>query len=258
MAEDRLITAESPEVVYAIMATDRDLVDAAKKLPGVTRKGDTGVVDPHKLASPGGRELVSRRLSELHRAENDTWDQIVILRNRLFLALVLAVSLTYAVLAMAVLRNVTDTVMTAAVAFFLVGAVVGVFNELYLVSRPNRMGSVFDYGLGHIRLLVTPILSGLAGVGGVLITTLTGPFLFNTAAAGSTTIPTIAQIFNLGHYSMGLVVAAIFGLTPGLLLTRLRNRSDDYKSQIEELSPAATGLKKPAAQADTPVTSAVA
>jgi hypothetical protein len=92
----------------------------------------------------------------------------------------------------------------------------------------------------------------------VLITTLTGPFLFNTAAAGSTTIPTIAQIFNLGHYSMGLVVAAIFGLTPGLLLTRLRNRSDDYKSQIEELSPAATGLKKPAAQADTPVTSAVA
>ena len=135
-------------------------------------------------------------------------------------------------LVLAVLRDVSDVMLTAGVAFFLVGAVVGVFNELYISSRPTRKGMVFDYGLSHVRLLVTPVLSGLAGVGGVLVTTMMGSFLVGTASA-----PDLSTVFSLDTYSMGLVVAAIFGLTPGLLLTRLRDRTDAYKEEIEQSAP---------------------
>lgn len=50
--------------------------------------------------------------------------RLINLRNRLFATLVLAVLLTYALVALAVLQPITKPAMTAAVAFFLVGAIV--------------------------------------------------------------------------------------------------------------------------------------
>jgi len=243
-AEDCLLVVEDPQVAMSRL-TDPDLVELGRRIDP-----QSGLPTVEKFEAHGGRELVSRRYAELHRVENDAWDKIVNLRNRLFLTLVLAITLTYSVLAFAVLRDVTVTMMTAGIAFFLVGAVVGVFNELYLTSRPTRKGSVFDYGLGHIRLLVTPVLSGLAALGGILITTMAGPFL--VATGGAATSPDLTAVFSLQTYSMGLVVAAIFGLTPGLLLSRLRDRTDAYTKEIEQAAPA-TATAKPVGKAKPPL-----
>jgi hypothetical protein len=184
------------------------------------------------------RALVSEASNKIHTSENDLWMQIVILRNRLFLAFVLAVSLVYLMIGLAVLREVKTEELTAAVAFLLTGAVVGVFNELYSASR-RKTGSVFDYGFASLRVLVTPVLSGIAAVGGVVVTNLAGSYVV-TKTSGATNVPSLSQVFNLSGYRMGVVVAAIFGLTPGLLLSRLRDRTDAYKQEIEQLRASST------------------
>ena len=93
-----------------------------------------------------------------------------------------------------------------------------------------------DIGLEFVRLLTIPQLSGIAGVLGVVITRLGG-----TATASGT--PALAEVFSLADYPFGIVVAAVFGLTPGLLLARLREQTDEYK---EELTRTGTGGEKQA------------
>ena len=51
------------------------------------------------------------------------------------------------------------------------------------------------------------------------------------------------EVFSLADYPFGIVIAAIFGLTPGLLLARLRQQTDEYK---EELARTGTGGEKAA------------
>jgi hypothetical protein len=120
-------------------------------------------------------------------------------------------------------------------AFYLVGSTVGLFSEVYTRSRRIR-GVSDDIGLEFVRLLTVPQLSGIAGVLGVVLTRLGG-----TATASGT--PSLDEVFSLTDYPFGIVVAAIFGLTPGLLLARLRQQTDEYK---DELTRTGTGGEKPA------------
>ena len=101
----------------------------------------------------------------------------------------------------------------------------GGLEELWGASRGQR-GAVHDYGLALVRLLTIPVLSGIAAVLGVLFTRL-------GAGVGTTESPvTLDQIFSLQNYPLGIVVAAIFGLTPGLLLERLRAQTNEYKDEL--------------------------
>lgn len=45
------------------------------------------------------------------------------------------------------------------------------------------------------------------------------------------------EVFSFGQYAFGLVVAAIFGLTPGLLLGRLRAETESYKKGLVQSAP---------------------
>jgi hypothetical protein len=143
-----------------------------------------------------------------------------------------------------------------------------------------------DCGLGRARVIYTPVLSGLAGVGGVLITallfsTINGdlirypscvfdvPTPTATASAGETAAidepaaspgaeesredaggasasptttpgrepcgresnvdsPRLTDIFDIGKNEFGIVVAAIFGLAPGLIVVRLQGQVKRY------------------------------
>jgi hypothetical protein len=168
-----------------------------------------------------------------HRAE--LFNDLVHLRNLLFAATVATGIVIYIVLGLAVVYPVGRSVMAAGMAFYLVGAAVGLFSEVYTRSRRVR-GVSDDIGLEFVRLLTIPQLSGIAGVLGVVVTRLGG-----TATASGT--PALEDVFSLSDYPFGIVVAAIFGLTPGLLLARLREQTDEYK---EELARTGTGGEKPA------------
>jgi hypothetical protein len=51
-------------------------------------------------------------------------------------------------------------------------------------------------------------------------------------ASGSGTAPALADVFNGGNTSL-LLVAAVFGLTPDLIIRRLEQQTEKYKADLE-------------------------
>jgi hypothetical protein len=94
-------------------------------------------------------------------------------------------------------------------------------------SEGKKLGS---YRAALKRLVHLPWLAGLAAVGGVLVTAVLGPQLVPTGASG--TAPAIANVFNGDNTSL-LLVAAVFGLTPDLIIRRLEQQTEKYKADLE-------------------------
>lgn len=243
-AEEALLQDERKEWLYATALTDESRLEKAaidddKALLNELR----GVLgEPNKrreraailadLDEPEQRALLRTIRYVLNSYRDDLFQKLVQLRNRMFVTLIYTGLVGDGVLVLAILvlnKNQKDAVV-AALTYYLVGALVGLFAELYGASRGQRAG-VHDYGLGVVRVLTIPVLSGIAAVGGVVITRLGG-----TATDMNVTLD---QIFSLKDYPFGVIVAAIFGLTPGLLLERLRAETDAYKKQIVQSGPGA-------------------
>src|SRR5436305_9440289 len=118
--------------------------------------------------------------------------------------------------------NSNKGVLMAATAFYLVGAVAGLFGRFYAESNSDH--SKDDYGLFTARLIATPLLSGLAGVGGVLITVVL-PVLSGQP------IPGLDKIFTLN--SQYLFAAIVFGFTPNLLIRSLQQKAQKFAEGLE-------------------------
>ena len=103
----------------------------------------------------------------------------------------------------------------------MVGAVAGLLGRVYRESQIST--AIDDYGLSMARLAATPLLSGLAGIGGVL--------LFSTLQAGPSSIA-IQNIFVLNRLDY-IIVSAFFGFTPNLLIRGLQERSEKYMSALK-------------------------
>jgi hypothetical protein len=210
-------------------------------------------------------------LRQVRRAINEYRDSLraglIRARNHLFVTAIYASLNAYALLGVAMIWGASRAAILAAAAFYLVGATVGLFRQLQLASTATTTQE--DYGLESMRLIQTPLFSGLAAIGGVVLLSIVPaltPSLAQPAPAGSrgttsaatttttsttttspsnaTTTPTaqpangrsippLESIFDLGRNEMGLVIAAIFGLTPTLLVTRLRAQSEGLKSGLK-------------------------
>jgi len=174
-------------------------------------------------------------------------------RNQLMWTGLVTGIIAYSMLALAILVGAERSAIIAAVAFFLMGALVGLFAQLRSWSSGEGSGGdEDDFGLAQARLLYAPLLSGLAGVGGVLVATMlyasingsiilgagngTGNQTTGNATSGSVEAietPHLEQIFDLREDRFGLVLAAIFGLTPELLINRLQGQADKYKVDLQ-------------------------
>ncbi len=186
---------------------------------------------------------------------DEQWEGLLRIRNRLLATVLLAGLVTYILLGLAVVMagdtsapttadangatiaadangtsattvaNGTSstaknpkTPIMAGVAFYLVGALVGLFNRLR--SEADSDSAVEDYGLALARLVHTPLFSGLAAVSGVLLTAILAGFSgVATATPTDTSVSLLPTIFKINPGS--LLLAALFGLTPGLLIDRL-------------------------------------
>ena len=138
--------------------------------------------------------------------------------------------LAYSIEVVAILEGAPQQVVVAAVAFFLVGATVGLVDRLR--REANSDGAVDDFGLFEARLLHTPLLSGLAAIGGVLLVN-TAPILaagFTVNGATTSTL-TLAKIYDVSSLS-SVVVAAAFGLAPGAFLDGLQRQVDKLKKDL--------------------------
>jgi hypothetical protein len=166
-------------------------------------------------------------------------------RNQL-MATVLVTGITvYLLLALAIALGAAKSAIVGAAAFFLVGAGVGLFNRLSAQSTSDN--AVDDFGLSVARLTLTPVFSGLAAIGGVLLTAL----LFSTILAPSSATgasahaaaasQSLVDIYNVGRFPFSLVVAATFGLTPGLFLAGLQQQSDRLKADLKSSQASSRG-----------------
>lgn len=186
-------------------------------------------------------------LREIRRTINEfrdeSWCGLVRARNHLMRTLTLTGLVTYfgLVLALDLSGNKpagfdprSDPIIAAA-AFYLVGALVGLFNRLS--SELNGNSDVEDYGLTEARLSLTPVLSGLAAIGGVYLTAmLTGTLngvVSGSVQSASLALPNAGAILNLSQNPFGLVLAAVFGLSPTVLISALQAQADKYKGALQ-------------------------
>jgi hypothetical protein len=152
---------------------------------------------------------------DINRYRDGRWDGLVHARNRL-MKTVVAFGLTMLLLLGFAIVAGTDPKTVGEVAvLYGVGAITGLFNRLYLDAQTNL--AVEDYGLTSGRLIYTPLISGLASIGGLVV----------TAAAIKVTVPPTFDL-TVQNY----IVAALFGLTPGLLISRLQRQVEQHKQDL--------------------------
>jgi hypothetical protein len=154
----------------------------------------------------------------LHKFTNERWDGLVRARNQLMVTAFLTTFFTYILVVIAVLAKVPSMNTLDAMVFYFLGAIVGLFGRLYDERHADTV--IDDYGLSMARIIVTPLISGLAALIGVLFVTT------------SSTIDTIYQIT-----LQNLVFASVLGFAPNLLINILRSKSEDIKDQIKSASP---------------------
>jgi hypothetical protein len=193
---------------------------------------------PSQSAAPLKDEATARSVLRsvrrvLNTLQDRSWEGLLRARNRLLSSIVVTGLATHVLLCITVLTipisNVSNPLtdpLVAATAFYLVGAVTGLFGRFYQESMTGS--SVDDFGFSTTRLIATPLLSGLAGVGGVLL-------LSTLAALGGSLSSAngldLGQIFHIK--AQLLLIAAVFGLTPNLLITGLQNTAKQYESNIQ-------------------------
>jgi len=168
----------------------------------------------------------------LNEFRDHLWEGLIRGRNRLVGIIFVTSLATYLLLCVTILsaspeksspQSVRPAILAAAT-FYIIGATAGLFVRIFQESAV--ITAIDDYGLSITRLLITPLLSGLASVGGVLITAL----LYGALSGGQTiySLQGISQLQELLY----LLVAAIFGFTPNLVSGRVWKSAESYMSAL--------------------------
>jgi hypothetical protein len=197
---------------------------------------------PSQTAKQVARAVLRDVRQAVNEDRGDQWCGIVRARNRLLRTTLLAGLAAFLVLALAVLGDASRTALIGAGAFFVVGALVGLFARLHAEGQNETAAD--DYGLFEARLIATPLLSGLGAVAGVFLVAIGAPML--ASASGTPGGMSLATMFDLSQYPLGLLWAAVFGLTPELLLKELQAYGDKRLKELD--SSGATGARSTGAQ----------
>jgi hypothetical protein len=245
---DRLRSAvavfEAPEANgYLRYLPDCKEYDDIRKLG--TLNGDVGTLDADakknlrtevivdaeaikKKLRPEAIAILVETRYEINRFRDNSWEGIVNARNQLLDTSMNLGLMTYALLVFTLVMAPESNAILWATIYFLVGAITALFARARI--EWSTTSAVDDFGLTRARLLHLPWLAGLAAVGGVLVTAVLGPQLVPVSESG--TAPALADVFNGGNTSL-LLIAAVFGLTPDLIIRRLEQQTEKYKADLE-------------------------
>lgn len=165
---------------------------------------------------------------------DDAFDGLVRQRNRLWRTILATGLVTYSLLALGVLARAPSEQFQIASAFFLTGAIVGMFNQLRIAG--SAKSAIEDFGLSEALLVQVPVVSGLAALAGVVVTAILSPAALATAG-DVINAPTVKEIFGKETFAAYLLIAAVFGLSPALLVDRLRKETRDLQNDIASSEP---------------------
>lgn len=197
------------------------------------------------LTEAEAREALREIRHAVNTFRDDARDGLIRARNQLAWTLLAVAGATYLLLALALILGVAKLYIGTAAAFYLVGAIIGLFDRLRAES--SRTTAVEDFGLFQVRLMTTPIISGLAAVAGVYLVSVAPSLLpAREGASGQSMLgqaTPLTTVFDLLQNQIGLVYAAIFGLVPGTLTGGLRQQADRLERDLLASQPAtsATG-----------------
>jgi hypothetical protein len=196
-------------------------------------------------------------LREVRRAINDFRDarteDIIKTRNVLRRTFAFTAVVAYTLLAVAVLVGAPASAVATVTGLFLIAALVGLFSRL----NNTKVGTstVDDFGLEDAQLLAGPLVSGIAGIGGVVLIA-AAPVAAAALSATSTTGGVAASsldftaVFDLSKNPLSVVFAAVFGLTPTLFLSRLQDETEQLKKELRSSYVADKAAQDPAARTD--------
>jgi hypothetical protein len=118
----------------------------------------------------------------------------------------------WALLSLAILQGAPAWAIGSVAAFYLVGVAAGLLTQLQGNTLSRSVEDIYGYGRAQVRK--TLLLSGLAGVGGVAVSWVAAQTPGPGLTAGDLT-----AAFSVTPAAF--MAAAVFGLTPGLLIDRL-------------------------------------
>jgi hypothetical protein len=217
------------------------------------------------------REMVANIRATINVYREERYDRLVRARNALVVTTAFTALVADLGLGLALIVGVPTTAVVAAASYFVVGAVVGLLVRLR--ADATRNVAMEDMGLSTARLIHTPLLSGIAAIAGVALIALAtqvasafsmasaafAPETASTPSAASSPAPqslqpagadtaassvedsVLVEIFDVAQYPVGLVVAAVFGFAPILLLRGLQRQVDQYKVDLAASEPSAGG-----------------
>jgi hypothetical protein len=186
------------------------------------------------------KEVAREVLREIRFAINDFRDSRVDKqigsRNSLVLVILAGAIVTYLLLGVAILAGASVVAVLSASVYFLVAALAGLLNRLRIEA--SRTTAVEDYGLGLMRLVAAPLLSGLAGVGGVYLIA-KSPDVFGALFRQNPGLQdlTAQRIFDVTQNEAGLIVAVIFGFVPAAFFSSVERQADRFQSELEKSEP---------------------
>jgi hypothetical protein len=150
----------------------------------------------------------------LNQFYDDQWEKQVHARNNLIQITIVTGLSVYILLAFAILAVVPISTLIAGTLYFLIGAIVGLLSRLYEQSKADT--SIENVHLARARLMASPLISGLAALGGVVVTQ-------KLATSG------IASPFDTIN-AINILAAAAFGLAPNLFFNAIQNQKDINKT----------------------------
>lgn len=196
--------------------------------------GDDYLMQPRHGPAPADKRLARSIVQDAQATVDDFRDSrrggLVRARNRLFATVIFTGVVAYAGLGLALLAGAGETQIVAGGTFYLIGASVGLFRQLRQAATEDNVTEE-DFGLSMVRLVYTPLASGLAAIGGVVLTA------YLTALNTSADVPPLSQVFDISESPLGLVSAAVFGFTPSLLASGLQSRADKWKEELKSSAP---------------------
>jgi hypothetical protein len=249
-AEEALLRLASDEELAEVMLHDR-LRTSGSRLTNMRLKVRAVHRDLLTVAKASSGSLTRTEVVAIRQAVNEfrdsRWDGLARARNRLNYTTLITSWTVYLVLVVAIGLRAPREALAAGAIFFLIGALIGLFAQLRADAQAEE--AVEDFGMAAARLRQTLIASGLAAIGGIVVTAMVTDA---TALQRGEAPPSLADVFAVNTNPAHLLVAAVFGLSPQLLIERLTASADRYRADLKQTgtgdADVATGV--PIADAD--------
>jgi hypothetical protein len=194
---------------------------------------------PDAWAEARERGLVVQIQTLIDSSKTDRYAGFVRARNLLLAACTMTAIAMYCVFWLGIVAlptSVSQPILSAALFFSTIGALIGLFQLLYAESQSQT--GVDDYGLSVARLIVAPQLAALAALVGVVLTSLATSTLSGTPTAPTPAPTSIPDALNQIRNPANVLVAVAFALSPGLVFSRFRQSIEQNKRDLSKSSSA--------------------